>query len=194
MKIISLKILITLSLIFTLLCKGQQILPLRTAVENAPNLAYLQDTNNELIPFVGKYLANYNEKQVALIITKEDHKLFNFIDKNIYIDVLSIRYIVKSSTGVILQDTQNMNFEPNQYNHTIYSQWPTEGGTKVTFHYGGTNCSVGWGKITLKKLNSTQVSWEYLPNDIVLDENRCPTGTDINIYLPETKNLIFTKQ
>ncbi|WES96049.1 hypothetical protein P2W68_14455 [Chryseobacterium arthrosphaerae] len=87
-----------------------------------------------------------------------------------------------------------MIFSPNQLKHTIYSQWSEDNGNSILFYYGGTNCSVGWGSIKLKKNGTTQISWEYRPNDIILDDNRCPPGTDINIYLPETKDLIFTKQ
>jgi len=54
--------------------------------------------------------------------------------------------------------------------------------------------SKSWGSIELKKISSTQISWEYRPNDIILDDSKCPLGTDIKIYLPETKDLIFTKQ
>ncbi|WP_370897911.1 hypothetical protein [Chryseobacterium gossypii] len=195
MKTINIKITILFSIFISLLsCKAQQIFPLRTAVDNVPNLSYLKDTNNELQAFIGQYSSSYNGKQITLYITKENDKYFDLGDKKIYRDVLSIRYIVKNSTGNILQDTQNMNFQINQYTHTIYSQWVVDSGTKVIFNYRGTNCNVGWGKIILKKINSTQLSWEYKPNDIILDNSKCPPGTDINIYLPETKDLIFTKQ
>jgi len=194
MKKISLKIVLTLSLIFAILsCKGQTF-PLRTAVENVPNLSHFKDINNELSPFVGKYSATYNGKQITLFIIQENNKLFNFIDKDIYIDVLSIKYIVKNSSGATLQDTQSMTFPAHQLRHTIYSQWAEDNGNKLLFYYGGTNCGVGWGRIELKKLNNTQISWEYRPNDIILDDSKCPPGTDINIYLPEAKDLIFTKQ
>lgn len=195
MKTINIKITILLSFFISFLsCKAQQTFPLRTAVDNVPNLSYLKDTNNELQTFLGQYLSSYNGKQIILYITKENDKYFDLGDKKIYRDVLSIRYIVKNSTGNILQDTQNMNFQTNQYTHTIYSQWIVDNGTKAIFNYRGTNCNVGWGKINLKKINSTQISWEYKPNDIILDSSKCPSGTDINIYLPETKDLIFTKQ
>ena len=84
-----------------------------------------------------------------------------------------------------------MNFQPNQIKHTIYSigTRPTE--SSVGLSYGGTNCSVGNGLIILKKINSTQLSWEYRPDTTVFT-NPCPDNT--TIYLPETKDLIFTKQ
>ncbi|HCA07879.1 DUF6705 family protein [Chryseobacterium sp.] len=175
-------------------CKAQQIYPLKTDYTEVAQDSYLKDLNNELDSFIGTWQGSFNGNSITLFITKEIHRLFNENQHRYYKDILSIKYTVKNSSGELLQNTQSMNFQAEQLRHTIYSQWAEDNANTLLFYYGGTNCGVGWGKITLKKLNSTQVSWEYLPNDIVLDENRCPTGTDINIYLPETKNLVFTKQ
>ncbi|MDC8106722.1 MULTISPECIES: DUF6705 family protein [Chryseobacterium] len=195
MKTINIKTAILFTFLVGLLsCQAQQTYPLRTAVNNVPNLSHLKDTNNELPAFTGVYSASYNGRQITIYISKEEDKLFDLVDKKVYRDVLSIRYIVKNSTGTILQDTKNMNFQSNQYTHTIYSQFIVDNGGKAIFNYRGTNCRVGWGKINLKKISPTQLSWEYRPNDIILDSSKCPQGTDINIYLPETKDLIFTKQ
>ncbi|RXM40219.1 hypothetical protein BOQ62_07875 [Chryseobacterium sp. CH21] len=188
------KIAITLILFLSLIyCKAQQTFPLLTSIDNIPNLSHLKDTNNELQSFTGTYSASYNGNQITLYISKENDKLFDFGDKQIYIDALTIRYTVKNSLGVILQDTQNKVFNTDLL-HTIYSQWVTENGTKALFNYAGTNCHVGWGKIILKKVNTTQLSWEYRPNDITTTESKCPSTLDTTIYLPETKDLIFTKQ
>ena len=65
---------------------------------------------------------------------------------------------------------------------------------KVALGYDGTNCGVGWGQIDLKKLNSTQISWDYYPNNRILTDTNCPPGTDTTVYLPNTKGLVFTKQ
>ncbi|WP_079243286.1 DUF6705 family protein [Chryseobacterium indologenes] len=194
MKTIYNKIAVILMLFFSLIsCKAQQIFPLLTSIDNIPNLSHLKDTNNELKDFIGTYLASYNGNQFTLYISKENDKLFNTRGKQIYKDILSIRYIIKNSSGAVLQDTQNKVFQPDLL-HTIYSLWVTENGTKISFNYAGTNCSVGWGKIILKKVNTTQLSWEYRPNDITTTESKCPSTLDTTIYLPETKDLIFTKQ
>jgi hypothetical protein len=194
MKTIYNKIAVILMLFFSLIsCKAQQIFPLLTSIDNIPNLSHLKDTNNELKDFIGSYLASYNGNQFTLYISKENDKLFDFGDKQIYIDALTIRYTVRNSLGVIFQDTKNKVFQDDLL-HTIYSQWVTENGTKALFNYAGTNCYVGWGKIILKKVNTTQLSWEYRPNDITTTESKCPSTLDTTIYLPETKDLIFTKQ
>jgi len=174
-------------------CKSQTY-PLNTDYDNIPNYSYLKDLNNELNPYIGTYKANFQGKEILLYVVKEENKLVDRIDKKFYRDVLSIRYIVKGPSGNILQDTKNMTFQSDQIRYTIYSMRTRPDIGDLTLSYGGTNCGVGSGKIILKKINITQISWEYRPNDTILDSGRCPAGTDITIYLPETKDLIFTKQ
>lgn len=170
-------------------CKAQT-LPLKTALDDIPANAHVKDINNELLPYVGTYKTNFQDQEVTLFITKENDRLEIRSKKQFYRDALIIKYIVKNSSGTILQDTQNISIPKIE----LYSIGTKPSQNSIIFLYSGTNCGVGWGKIILKKINSTQISWEYLPNDIILDDNRCPPGTDINIYLPETKDLIFTKQ
>ncbi|WBX96882.1 DUF6705 family protein [Chryseobacterium gambrini] len=195
MNITRSKILLTLMLIMNLIsCKGQQIYPLLTSLDNIPNMSHLKDTNNELQSFVGTYVSTYNGNQTTLYITKENDRFFNYGDQKIYRDVISIKYIVKNSYGAIIQDTKNMTLQQDDLSHAIYSLWVSENGTKAELVYSGTNCSVGFGNINLKKINATQLSWEYKPNDIVTTADKCPPTLDTTIYLPETKDLIFTKQ
>ncbi|WP_312397878.1 DUF6705 family protein [Chryseobacterium sp.] len=186
------KIIYITILIVSVSCKAQQTYSLNTDFDEVPQNSYLKDLNNELDPYIGAYKANYQGNEITLFISKETKKFFKAL--HVYKDALSIRYVIKNSVGTTLQDTQNMNFQPNQHNHTIYSQGTYPNQNIIWFNYAGTNCSVGWGAIELKKVSSNQLLWEYRPNDIILDESRCPQGADINIYLPETKDLIFTKQ
>lgn len=149
---------------------------------------------NLLDAFVGTYRSTFQGNEITLYMVKKTHLLFERVNNKFYKDALSIRFIVKNSSGTILQDTQNMSLPIQQITHTIYSHWVEDNGNKVLLYYGGTNCGVGWGGIELIKINSTQLSWEYRPNDTILDNSKCPAGTDISIYLPETKDLIFSKQ
>ncbi|WP_185209322.1 hypothetical protein [Chryseobacterium sp. C3] len=174
-------------------CKSQTV-PLNTLLEDIPQGAYLKDLNNELAPYIGVYRSNFQGNEITLFITKENQKLIPSSLKSFYQDILSIKYVVKNSSGNILQDTQNMNFQPNQIRFSIYSMGTRPSQNIVSLYYGGTNCGIGWGSIYLKKLNSTQISWEYEPNDRVIDSATCPPSVDKTIYLPETKDLIFTKQ
>ncbi len=88
-------------------CKGQQY-PLNTNYEEVPNNAYLKDLNNELNPYIGIYKANFEGNEITLYITKDIYKFFDLYSKKYYQDVLSIKYIVKNSSGTVLQDTKNM--------------------------------------------------------------------------------------
>lgn len=171
-------------------CKAQTTLPLNTSLKDIPANSYLKDLNNELNSYTGIFQGNFQGKSITLYISKIENKLQKSSQKIYYSDILDIKYIVKNSSGVVLQDTKNNNIP----SINLYSIGTKPYNNSAIFFYSGTNCNVGWGKIILKKISSTQISWEYKPNDIILDNSKCPSGTDINIYLPETKDLIFTKQ
>ena len=173
----------------TISCNAQQ-LPLNTLMENIPANAHLKDTNNELVTYIGTYKANYQGNDITLYITKVEDKPEKRAKKNYYMDALVVKYIVKNSSGTILQDTQNNNIPDIE----LYSTKTRPAMNTIIFYYSGTNCHVGWGDIFLKKINNTQISWEYRPDDMVFLNGDCPVGTDKTIYLPETKDLIFTKQ
>jgi len=175
-----------------LFCKAQQ-LPLNTWMENTPNNAHLKDLGNELAPYAGIYKANYKGNEITLFITKDEDKLIKYPDQQFYKDVLTIRYIVKNSSGTVLQNTKDMNLnDQTRFNILSMGTMPELG--KVAFGYDGTNCGVGWGQIELKKLNDMQISWDYYPNNRIISDATCPPGTDTTVYLPHTKGLVFTKQ
>ena len=175
---------------FAMLFGNAQTLPLNTSLNDIPANAHLKDLNNELAPYVGTYKANFQDKEVTLYITKVEDKLEKSSQKNYFLDALVIKYVVKNSSGTILQDTQFNNVPKIE----LYSIGTRPYNNSVILFYSGTNCRIGWGKVILKKISSSKISWEYRPNDIILDDATCPLGTYINIYLPETKDLIFTKQ
>lgn len=186
---------ITLVLVLTInavSCKAQQ-LPLNTLLKDIPTNAYVKDLDNEFPPYIGTYKATYKGNEITLFITKEENKPSKLMNKNFYRDVLSIRYIVKNSSGIILQNTQSMNLSA-QSNFNILSMGTMPELGQVALGYDGTNCGVGWGQINLKKLNTTQISWDYYPYNTILDEETCPSSTDTKVYLPHTKGLVFTKQ
>lgn len=170
-------------------CKAQTF-PLDTDYESIPAYSYIKDLNNELNQFTGIYKANYQGNEVTLYISKVEHTLKERISKSYYMDALIVKYTVKNSTGNILQDTQNNN------SGDFYSIMSSPQDNAVALYYPGTNCGVGWGKVFLIKISSTQLSWDYRPNStIFLDKNtECPGNPDTKVYLPVTKDLIFTKQ
>lgn len=171
-------------------CKAQQQYPLNTFLADIPPNAYVKDLNNELNPYIGTYKANFNNKEVTLFITKEENKLEESFNKNYYLDALIVKYIIKNSSGVILQDTKNIGNSENE----LYSYWIKSFDDSVVLLYSGTNCGVGWGDVFLKKLNTTQLSWTYYPEETIILPGDCPGNPDLTVYLPVTENLIFTKQ
>ena len=191
MKTTFLKIILLVA-VNTISCKAQQ-LPLNTNMEDIPINGYVKDFDNELNPYVGTYNATYEGKEITLFITKEENRPMKLMNKNFYNDVLSIRYIVKNPSGIVLQNTKDMNLnDQTRFNILSMGTMPELG--KVAFGYDGTNCGVGWGQIDLKKLNAMQISWDYYPNNRIVSDATCPPGTDTTVYLPHTKGLVFTKQ
>lgn len=189
MKTVNFKIIVLFILIMNFISCKAQILPLNTSLSNILPNTHVKDLNNELDAYVGNYKSTFEGKEILLYITKEENRLVKRFDMNFYRDALVVKYTVKNLAGTILQDTKNINI-PNV--DIISTKMKSQ--NSVILIYSGTNCGVGWGDIFLNKINSTQISWEYRPDDIILDDSKCPPGTDINIYLPETKDLIFTKQ
>ncbi|EJL74309.1 DUF6705 family protein [Chryseobacterium populi] len=184
---------LTLSIVFiTILSCKAQTLPLNTDLEDTPQNSYLKDLNNELTPYVGTYTANFDGNQITLYVTKEDHKYFDLYNYKYYQDVLIVRYTVKNSSGTILQSTQNMSFPTMIDKNLIHSHGTRMG--MVVLSYNGTNCRIGHGRIYLKLLNSTQISWRYFAETTAVTSDTCPDTLNTTIYLPETENLIFTKQ
>ncbi|GAA4162019.1 hypothetical protein GCM10022217_28690 [Chryseobacterium ginsenosidimutans] len=186
------KTLFLISLINNFLsCKAQQIMPLNTSIDDIPANAYVKDLNHELDPYIGTYKADHQGKEITLFITKVENKLEKNVGKIYYLDALIVKYIIKNSSGTILQDTQNMNLQ----NNGISSYRIRSYDNSVILYYEGTNCGVGWGNVFLKKINATQISWLYEPDDLMILPGQCPGNPDLIIYLPETKDpLIFTKQ
>ncbi|WP_417431245.1 DUF6705 family protein [Halpernia sp.] len=180
-----------LLIIFSFSCKAQQEYPLNTNSNEIPVNSYIKDYNHELDTYVGTWKANYNGNQTTLFITKEIKKLFDFdTNHKFFSDVLTVKYEIKNSSAIILQSTlNNMTLRNN-----IFSMSNDSSINEVGLYYSGTNCGVGWGRIYIKKLNNTQISWAYYPNDTMLTAATCPGNPDLTIYLPETENLVFTKQ
>ncbi|SDR09871.1 hypothetical protein SAMN05421664_3537 [Chryseobacterium soldanellicola] len=173
-------------------CKAQQIYPLNTFYKNAPNYSYMKDLDNLLPPYIGIYKANYDGNEITLYITKEDKVLNDRITRQFYRDALRVKYIVKKiSTGIILQDTQNI---INTKNRILSIGTNILDNNSIALIYSGTNCGIGYGRITLKKISNTQINWSYYPDSRLLSDGDCPGNPDIKIYLPDTENLVFTKQ
>jgi hypothetical protein len=169
-------------------CKAQQNYPLDTDYETVPNYSYLKDTNNELSPFVGIWKANFNNQEIILKIDKVENYLIDYISNKFYQDTLFMRYSIKTAQGTIIKSTINLNIQDSDIKSI--TTFPLE--KVITFSYNGGGCLVGGGRINIKYLDPSHIKWSYYPDSIVTVN--CPPGTDTTIYLPETADLVFTKQ
>jgi len=170
-------------------CKTQQTYPLDTDFRTIPNNAYLKDINNELLPYIGIWKAIENNNEIIINVEKVDHHFIKSGNRAYYQDVLFIRYSVKNSQGSIVKSTMNLSIAEAKIESDI--MFPNQ---VLSFTYLGGDCGFGWGGISLKLINPTQVKWNYRPNDVILTNINCPNGADTTIYLPQTKDLVFTKQ
>lgn len=176
-----------LMLFYCFSCKAQTVLPLNTSIMDIPNGAYVKDINNELDQFIGIYKANHNSNEITLYVTKQNDKQIKSGIITFYRDALVVKFTVKNSSGQVLQDTQNLASLDND----LYSM-KIKNPDKVSLAYEGTTCRVGQGLVYLKKLNASQLSWDYLPQEGY--NKNCPPGTNTTVYLPLALGLIFTKQ
>ncbi|UCA58038.1 hypothetical protein KB553_13340 [Chryseobacterium rhizoplanae] len=187
------KQLIYILTLFIFSCKAQQqVYPLNTYPENVPVNSYFKDLNNELNPYIGIWTASFEDKMITLNISKQIEVPIKLFGNNFYTDQLFIRYEVKKN-GVISESTLNKDFI-NDVGLSIKSLLTQDNGNKVIFLFSGGNCSVGIGTINLKKINATQFSWGYYPGTTTSNDINCPPDREYKIHLPETENLIFTKQ
>ena len=180
--------------IFAVLCckAQQQVLPLNNSAFSSPNNSYFKDSNNELDYYVGTWTSNFENKEIKLVIVKEVKKPFEMWKKNFYTDELRVRYEIKKN-GIVSESTLNKDFT-NDIKLSIDGSKTQDNGNRITLIFAGGNCSVGIGTIVLKKNDVNQLSWGYYPGTATMNDISCPPNLDYTVYLPETENLVFTKQ
>ncbi|WP_374465638.1 DUF6705 family protein [Chryseobacterium sp.] len=195
-KIIKFIIFYTILLMVGLIsCKAQQIYPLNNSELDSAINSYFKDLNNELDPFIGTWKADFQGKTITLIINKQLKRPYEVWSKNFFKDVIIVKYEVKDSNGQIYQSTLNSNFYGNNlYNIILSLGTNLNSSNEVNLYYAGGNCGVGSGDIKFQKITSTQFYWSYYPGTTTRIDTLCPPNLDYHIYLPETENLIFTKQ
>lgn len=173
-------------------CKAQQEYPITTSLSQVPTNSYIKDQFNSLNSYVGAYKTIFNGNEVTIDINKEIKREFTFGSNfKIYKDALIMTFSIKNSNGQMIQNTVGSSDSKKNF---IFDFGFNNTTNSMIFYYTGTNCSVGHGEIQIRKLSSTQISWSYFPNSSTLTSATCPGNPDLNIYLPRTENLIFTKQ
>ena len=195
-NIIKFKIIFITSVFALTSCNAQQILPLSVSDYGAPTNSYFKDSNNELDPYVGTWKTDFQGKSITLIISKELKRPYEAWRKSFFNDVLIAKYEVKDTAGNSLESTLNNVYTVGSSvkNMIISATINLNSNDEVNLAYAGGNCSVGNGEITFKKIDDTHFYWSYSPGTAVMNSVNCPPNLDYTIYLPETENLVFTKQ
>ncbi|WP_333597534.1 DUF6705 family protein [Chryseobacterium flavum] len=170
----------------------EQALPLNTSALGAVPNSYFKDSNNELDYYTGTWRATFQDKIITLKISKQIKVLIRRFNKSFYRDQIFVRYEIKKDS-VILESTLNNDFT-NDVTFSIDGSKIQDNGNRITLVFAGGNCSVGIGTIALKKINASQFSWGYYPGTTTRNDINCPPDREYKIHLPETENLIFTKQ
>ncbi|SDJ75489.1 DUF6705 family protein [Chryseobacterium jejuense] len=174
-------------------CKAQQVLPLNNSAFRSPTNSYFKDINHEFDYYLGIWKATFQDKTITLHISKEVKIPFEMWNKNFYRDQLRVRYEIMNKSGVILESSLNKDFT-NDISLSIKGLKTQSNGALLNLIFAGGNCSVGVGAINFKKIDATQFSWGYYPGTTTRIDTLCPPDKEYKIYLPETENLIFTKQ
>ncbi|MDN3690965.1 hypothetical protein QWZ06_01115 [Chryseobacterium tructae] len=182
--------LVIFGLLVVFSCKAQEIHPLNTSALDVPAGSYFKDSNNELDSFIGRWQGNFQEKNITLQIFKQVKVPIERFGKPFYRDQIFVKYEVKKG-NTVLESSMNKDFT-NNIGLSIKGSKIQD--NSITLVFSGGNCSVGIGIIALKKINTTQFSWGYYPGTTTTNDKDCPPNRDYTIYLPETENLIFTKQ
>ncbi|HCA05764.1 MULTISPECIES: DUF6705 family protein [unclassified Chryseobacterium] len=185
-----------LGIIVVFSCKAQQTFSLNTSDYDAPNNSYFKDINNELDNYVGNWDSNFQNKIIRLSIFKEIKRPYKAWGKDFFQDILIVKFEIKDLSGNVIQSTLNNSYALNENvrNIIMSAAINLNGNNEINLVYAGGNCSVGKGEITFKKINNTEFYWSYYPGTSTRDDINCPPNLDYNIYLPETENLVFTKQ
>ena len=178
-------------LLIGFMCKAQVVYPLNTFYDDIPKGSYIKDINNDLDSFIGLWKVNYDQKEILISVKKIIKKNIVIANNNFYADILQLTYTIKDiNTGKILQENMASNLG-KYYSESFYYN-PN---TKIVYlSYDGSDCGVGWGQIDLKLLNETNLLWSYVANSSILTNKNCPDNSNIKIYLPVTKNLVFVRQ
>lgn len=166
--------------------------PLNYPIESVKEYSYFKDLDKILDPYVGTWKYTYKDRQITLVLIKEERVLEQqYNNKMYYTDRLLGRYEIKDNTGRILETTLKSDFK--NINLMITGGVIEPETSKFMMYFTGAKCGLGNGIIRLSKLSNNQLSWTYFPQYILVierNENECKG----EVHLPIGENLIFTKQ
>ncbi|TCN52539.1 hypothetical protein D0809_00375 [Flavobacterium circumlabens] len=179
----------------TISCRAQTIVPVEKmgdyidAGDGIPDNTYLKDVNNLLTKFVGTWKGNYQGKDYTLYISKTTSKY-----ETITRDRLLIRYLITSSNGSVLENTQSI---PDNSPYIIAGSYFSKDLAVYALNFGGKNSlcgNAGTVFIRTKNAANTLMSLGFEPNKIMISEDTCPGFKLAELTFPRNNSIMLTKQ
>ncbi|WP_152560987.1 DUF6705 family protein [Flavobacterium sp. ASV13] len=174
-------------------CKAQSIQPIEKAIDyrragGIPDNIYLKDVNNLLTKYIGTWKGTYQDKNYTLYITKATSKY-----ETITWDMLLIRYLITTSNGNVLENTQNL---PDNNTYIIEGSYFGKDLAVYALDFTGKNAMCGnAGTIFIRTKNATNtlMSFGFEPNKTMISEDTCPGFKTAELTFPKD-GLMLTKQ
>ncbi|WP_291149283.1 DUF6705 family protein [Flavobacterium sp. UBA7680] len=175
-------------------CKAQTIVPVEKAIDyrragnGIPDNTYLKDVNNLLGKYTGTWKGSYGSKNYTLFVTK-----YTYTFEKVTFDELRIRYLITSSNGTILENTQSL---PDTNPYIITGSYFGKDLAVYALDFSGKNTKCGNAGtvfIRIKNTANTLMSFGFEPDKIVISDQDCPGFKAAELTFPKD-GLMLTKQ
>lgn len=175
-------------------CKAQTIVPVEKAIDyrragnGIPDNTYLKDVNNLFGKYTGTWKGSYGGKNYTLFITK-----YTYTFEKVTFDELRIRYLITSSNGTILENTQSL---PDTSPYIITGSYFGKDLAVYALDFSGKNTKCGNAGtvfIRIKNTANTLMSFGFEPDKIMISDQDCPGFKAAELTFPKD-GLMLNKQ
>jgi len=169
--------------------KAQTIIPIENygnQSESTPNGTYYKDVNHLLDKYIGAWSGEYNGNTIIFIVTKSTEN-FDFVNRQIKMDFLSIHYKIIDTLGNILVDVTSFPADNIHVMHGIY--FDEMGNYHLNYSgYDEIKCA-RMGDMAIKTINGdTQMEISLLIEEI--DYGPHCTGLEDQIFSEEEITIL----
>ena len=184
------KKLIVLIALHSLFLSCAQIYPLNTNTD-VPTDAYINDLNNELLPYEGIWQGTWNNKTFSVQFKRIKKYLDHKENNPYYKDVLAGKFKVLDSSGNILFDNTSL---PDNDTKIEGAGFITNTDKYLSHYFDSDICNMsGWIYIKFANINKTQLSWQFTDmTDIITSD--CPYYNANPFPQPLPENIVLSKQ
>jgi len=144
--------------------------------------------NNLLGKYTGTWKGSYGSKNYTLFVTK-----YTYTFEKVTFDELRIRYLITSSNGTILENTQSL---PDTNPYIITGSYFGKDLAVYALDFSGKNTKCGNAGtvfIRIKNTANTLMSFGFEPDKIVISDQDCPGFKAAELTFPKD-GLMLTKQ